>query len=341
MDSMLAFWRARLARSAAFVALASLALAGCAADGGTSDEQEPARLAVWSQPLAEQANVYAAQEFGFFEEQGLDFEFIPGAGGGDAVQHLVAGNADLAFTNVEALLFAADEEAELKAVYNIYPQNVFNVVSPKGAGVSEPEDLEGKKVGVYSRTSGTYHNLLYILSSVGMEEADVEVVPVGVANFGPLISGEVDAMAATDTGLWLAQQRGLGEADVIQARDFFNSPSDVMVVREETYEENKDYIRRFLTAYKKGSEWMLEHPGEAAELAKDYAVNADDPEENLEMVRLRNEATVSAATAEHGLGWFELDLLRDQAGKYRELGLVEDPIDVDALYTNEFVERLP
>ncbi len=333
----------------ALVGLLALLLVGCGAGGSGGPKENgksgdaglrPARMAVWSPPLAEQTNVYAAQEFGWFEEKGLDFEFIPGEGGGDAVQQLISGNADFAFANIEALLLAVDKGAKLKAVYNIYPQNVFNVVSPKENGITRPEDLKGKKVGVYSRTSGTYHNLLYILNSAGLSEEDVEVVPVGVANFGPLISGQVDAMAATDTGLYLAQQKGLGEASVIRARDFFNSPSDVMIVREETYEKEKDYVLDFLAAYKQGTEWMLDHPEDAARLAKKYAVNAEDTRTNLETIRLRNEATLSPATEEHGLGWFELDLLQEQAEKYREVGLVKNRIDVDALYTNDLVERL-
>jgi NitT/TauT family transport system substrate-binding protein len=334
----------------ALVGLLTLLLVGCGAGGSGGPKENgksgdaglrPARMAVWSPPLAEQTNVYAAQEFGWFKDRGLDFEFIPGEGGGDAVQQLISGNADFAFANIEALLLAVDKGAKLKAVYNIYPQNVFNVVSPEGEEITGPEDLKGKKVGVYSRTSGTYHNLLYILNSAGLSEEDVEVVPVGVANFGPLISGEVDAMAATDTGLYLAQQKGLGEANVIRARDFFNSPSDVMIVREETYEKKKDYVLDFLAAYKQGTEWMLDHPEDAARLAKEYAVNAEDTRTNLETIRLRNEATLSPATKERGLGWFELDLLREQAEKYREVGLVKNRIDVDALYTNDLVEQLP
>lgn len=64
------------------------------------------RMACWSQPLAEQSNIYAAQEFGWFKAHGLDFTFVPGAGGGDAIKHVLAGNADIAFANIEPLLFA-------------------------------------------------------------------------------------------------------------------------------------------------------------------------------------------------------------------------------------------
>ncbi|MDH3599984.1 MAG: ABC transporter substrate-binding protein, partial [Candidatus Tectomicrobia bacterium] len=106
------------------------------------------RMSCWSQPLSEQTHVFAAKEFGWFREVGLDFTFVPGKGGGAAVKHLLAGNADIAFANIEPLLFAVEKGAKLKAVYNIYPQNVFNVVSPKDKNITTPKELKGKKIGV-------------------------------------------------------------------------------------------------------------------------------------------------------------------------------------------------
>jgi NitT/TauT family transport system substrate-binding protein len=197
-------------------------------------------MACWSQPLAEQANVFAAQEFGWFRDAGLEFTFVPGAGGGAAVKHLLAGNADIAFANVEPLFFAAEQGEKLKAVYNIYPQNVFNVVSRTSANITAPRDLKGKRLGVYSMESGTRHNLRIILRSVGLDEVDVEMIPTGVLNFAPLMQGQVEATAATDTGLWLAQQHGLGEVNILWARDYLNTPTDVFIVPETMYETQQE-----------------------------------------------------------------------------------------------------
>ena len=89
------------------------------------------RMSCWSQPLSEQTHVFAAKEFGWFREVGLDFTFVPGKGGGAAIKHLLAGNADIAFANIEPLLFAVEKGEKLKAVYNIYPQNVFRRVAKR------------------------------------------------------------------------------------------------------------------------------------------------------------------------------------------------------------------
>jgi NitT/TauT family transport system substrate-binding protein len=143
------------------------------------------------------------------EEAPDDPETVPG-GGGDAVKHVLAGNADFAFTNVEPIPFGVEQGAQVQVVDNIYPKNVFNVVSLKAGQIVRPQDLKGKRIGVYSMASGTRHNLLVILHLVGLQEADVEAVATGILNFGPLMEGKVDATADTDIGLWAAQQKDLG-----------------------------------------------------------------------------------------------------------------------------------
>ncbi|MBI4737063.1 MAG: ABC transporter substrate-binding protein [candidate division NC10 bacterium] len=322
---------------------ATVALAGVAAiewprPGVAAPEK--VRMACWSQPISEQANVYAAQEFGWFKAQGLDFEFVPGAGGGEALKHVLAGNADFAFTNVEPILFGVEQGAQVQVVYNVYPKNVFNVVSLKSRNITRPQDLKGKRIGVYSMASGTRHNLLVILHSVGSRESDVEVVATGVLNFGPLMEGRVDATAATDTGLWAAQQKGLGEVSVIWARDYLDIPTDVFAVRAETAQKRPDFVRRFLRAYRKGSQWMLDHPEKAAELAVKHAIDGQDVKRNLEIIRIRNASTVSEGTKKHGLGWFDMDVLRRVEKTYLELGLLKKRVDVESLFTNRFVQEL-
>ena len=300
----------------------------------------PIRMACWSQPISEQTNVFAAQEFGWFREAELEFTFVPGAGGGAAVKHVLAGNADIAFANLEPLFFAADSGEKLKAVYNIYPHNVFNVVSPTSKNITKPQDLQGKRIGVYSLESGTRHNLRIILRAVGLDEKDVEVVPTGVLNFGPLMQGQVDATAATDTGLWAAQQQGLGEVHILWARDYLNTPTDAFIVSEGFYTTRRVPLLAFLKAYKRGTQWMLDHPDEAAQLAVKHAIDGKDPQRNLSIIKLRNAVTVDEHTRQHGLGWFDIPLLEKVERTFRELGLIKNTLEVQRLFTNELVQAL-
>ncbi|MBI2163067.1 MAG: ABC transporter substrate-binding protein, partial [candidate division NC10 bacterium] len=78
----------------------------------------------------------------------------------------------------------------------------------------------------------------------------------------------------------------------------------------ETAQKRPDFVRRFLRAYRKGSLWMLDSPEKAAELAVRHAIDGQDVKRNLEIIKIRNASTVSEGTKKHGLGWFDMDVLR-------------------------------
>ncbi|WP_332634485.1 ABC transporter substrate-binding protein [Halalkalibacter flavus] len=334
-----------------FAAL-TLSIAGCGAEEERNEEEselqeevaeqtiERIRMASWSQPITEQANIYLAEEKGWFEDAGIDFEFIPGAGGGDAVRNIIAGNADIAFANVEAVLLALEQGEELRVIYNIYPENVFNLISLKESNITSMEDLRGQDIGIYSRSSGTYQNLLVLLHQAGMSEDDVNLIETGVLNFGPLMNKQVVATAATDTGLFDAQRNELGEVDVIEVKDVLNTPADVFVVTEETFHERQEALIRFLQVYRDSVAYTMEHPKEAAEVAVTAAIDGQDVDRNVEIINIRNQTSTNEEIAEKGLGWLNVDILQEVEVTYYELGLLSKRVNIETITTNELVEQL-
>ncbi len=326
------------------VAILCLALTACGAkeqgsgsSGTEKKELDSITVANWSQLITEQTNLLVDEKKGFFADKGLDVEVIPGAGGGDAIKNILSGKADVAFTDPGSLYFALDKGAKLKVIYNIYPQNVFNVVSLKESNITKPENLKGKTIGVYSLSSGTRQNLLVLLHKAGLSEKDVKIVETGLLNFAPLIQGQVDATAATDTGLFLGTQKGLGDVNVLEVKDYLNIPSDVFVVTEETYKEKKNELKKFLEAYRTSAHWMWENPEEAAALAKEYAIDGKDVKQNLEIIKLRNSSSVSPETEERGLGALDTKVLQNGADTYKQLGLVKNRLDMDRVVSEDLL----
>ncbi len=262
---------------------------------------------------------------------------MPGNGGGSAIQALLSGQADVAFTDPASFYLALDKGADLVAIYNIYPQNVFNVVAPKARGIRSIADLKGKRVGVYSLASGTRQHLLLLLAAAGLKESDVTVEVTGLLNFAPLIQGQVDATAATDTGLLVGRAKGLGEVDVIEVRDHLNLPSDIFVVTRAAYEARKPLLTRFLAAYRDSAAWMIAKPDEAAHLAVTRAINGRDEAINREVIALRNLSSVSPTTEREGLGHFDLPVLQQGADMFRRLGLVTRPLDMGQVVKSDLI----
>jgi NitT/TauT family transport system substrate-binding protein len=306
-----------------------------------SGEKQPQtiRVANWSKPITEQTNLLVDEKKGFYQDKGLKVEVIPGAGGGDAIKNILSGQADIAFTDPGSLFFALDKGEKLRVIYNIYPQNVFNIVSLKEKNITKPEDLKGKTIGVYSLTSGTRQNLLVLLHQVGLSEKDVKIVETGLLNFAPLMQGQVDATAATDTGLVIGKQKGLGDVNVMDVKDYLNVPSDVFVVTEKTYQEKKDELKKFLEAYRISAEWMIEHPEEAASLAMKYAIDGKDEQQNLQIIKLRNASSVSEETNEKGLGTMDVNVLQQGADTYQKLGLIQNRLKLEEVVTEELIPK--
>ena len=299
----------------------------------TGYAQTPAKLdkiviASWGKPITEITNLLVEEDKGFFKSKGIEMAIIPGAGGADAIRNLLSGQADVAFTDPASFFTAIDKGEKLRAIYDIYPQNIFNLVSLKSRNITKPSDLKGKRIGVYSLASGTRQNLQILLHQAGLTEADVTIVVTGLLNFLPLMQGQVDATAATDTGLLVGKQKGLGDVNVMEVKNYVNISSDFFVVREETYQQKKDVLKRFLQAYQDSAEWMMRSPQEAAKLAVKFALDGQNEAANLEIIKIRNATSVSPVTQQKGLGAFDMNVIQKGANAYKAFGLIQRDIKV-------------
>jgi NitT/TauT family transport system substrate-binding protein len=315
-------------RRAVLRAFAAGAAGFVGARAGAAAPLDKITVAGWSKPITEVTPLLVEQDKHFFAAHGIGLAYVSGNGGGDAVRNILSGQADVAFTDPGSFFSALDKGERLRAIYDIYPQNVFNVVSLKSSRIAKPADLKGKKIGVYSLSSGTRQNLLVLLHQAGLAESDVTIVVTGLLNFAPLLQGQVDATAATDTGLLVGQRKGLPAVDVMEVSHYLNVPSDFFVVREAVYRQRPEVLKRFLAAYRDSAAWMIARPEEAAQLAVKRAIDGSDAALNLEIIRLRNAASVAPVTRQHGLGAFDLGALQKGADAYFKLGLVQHPIKV-------------
>lgn len=301
------------------------------------DKLDKVVVAGWSKPITEITNLLVEEDKGFFKARGIELGYLPGAGGGDAVRNLLSGQADVAFTDPGSFFAALDKGEKLRAIYDIYPQNVFNVVSLKSQNILKPADLKGKRIGVYSLSSATRQNLQVLLHQAGLAESDVTIVVTGLLNFAPLMQGQVDATSATDTGLLVGRQKGLGGVNVMEIQNHLNISSDFFVVREETYQQKKEVLKRFLQAYQDSAKWMIKSPEEAAKLATKVAIDGQNPSLNLDIIKLRNESSVSPVTQKRGLGAFDMSALQKGADAYQAFGVIQRRIKVSDVVSQDLL----
>ena len=300
---------------------------------------ERLRFVSWSQPRAEQANLFVAQDLGYYRDHGIEFEYVPGNGSGDALKQLLAGNADVGFVGPEAIYFTVDQGGDAVGIYNIYPQSIFTIVSWPEAGIRASADLRGKTIGVLSQASGSRYVVLTLLALAGLKEADVTLVATG-PNAAPFLEHKVDAWSSLITTAADLQEQTGQTFNQLLARDHLNLPTDVFATTRDNFNRRGDLLIRFLRAVRQGTEYMIAHPAEAAEIGVQHALDIKEPAKAEKVIRAFGEASKPDATGTQDLGTFNLTVLREGARLYQQAGLVKTRVEVERYFSNDLVARV-
>lgn len=184
------------------LAAASAALTGCTADvqGNAADDVE--QLTVVVAPIQFEA-AYIAAEQGFFAEEGLEVEILPGADPAANMAMAVSGEADLITASWGVLTTATASGVPIKGVVGngiVSPtaDNSGIMVRPD-SGIDSVSDLAGKTVGMVSINSGGDIPMLQAMAAEGGDPSAITQVNVPYAGMeAALEQGTVDAVFPAD-----------------------------------------------------------------------------------------------------------------------------------------------
>lgn len=142
-------------------------------------------------------HMYAAQQLGFFEEEGLDVEVRYSRGAPLATQIVSSGDAEFGNFTFEPLILGYSKGLRGKFVYQLYNETIYFIGIPEGSPLKSVKELAGKKIGVSNLSSSAIPIAKAILREAGVDSGTVSFVPVG---FGASViaaveKGQVDAIA--------------------------------------------------------------------------------------------------------------------------------------------------
>jgi NitT/TauT family transport system substrate-binding protein len=120
-------------------------------------------------PQAQFAGYFAAEELGYYEEEGLDVDII--AGGPDVVPQQVGSAEDgpeFTISWVPKVLEARESGSDLVNIAQVFQRSGTLSVAWADSDITEPADFEGKKVGVWD--FGNEFEVTAAARAVGLEE---------------------------------------------------------------------------------------------------------------------------------------------------------------------------
>jgi NitT/TauT family transport system substrate-binding protein len=295
------------------------------------------RVAGWGPATGETSFFWTTVHKGYFKDEGIELEWVPGQGAGDSLRRVVTGDVTFAWSTTDALIFGAAQNAKAKGIFNLH-NNFYHVVFlPERGRISKVEDLKGKKIGVTSQASLTRYTMMLAGAKAGLPQDYLTYIAVGFAPGPPLQSGQIDA-AVSWPNLTNAM-RAAGMKDLQEWWTGLDYPTDQIVISNETYTRNRDLADRFIRALVKGIRYENANQEEAAHFVPQYLKVPISPEVLRQYIKVTQEWMHFPETKTKGLGYTDIRALVPVVEELQKANLIKGSIDLAEYFTNEFQEK--
>lgn len=262
----------------------------------------------------------AADKLGYYADEGLSLNVIPGGPNIDGVASVASGRANLgSISSSPSLMLARSAGIPIKCIAAGYQQHPFTYFSLTDNPVVVPTDLIGKSVA----TQGTARILLRaLLAKNGISEDDVEISVMG-ADMAALMNGQVDVVTGWNTNINALSVLGDKRQDMTLWDAGIQLYANPFYVTDETLAEHRDKVEAMIRVSAKGWGWVHENQEQAVEFLVEAYPNMDK-ESEMKAVGLIDGFVFNENTASGGWGTMTPENWQAQLDIYDELGQFEN-----------------
>ena len=365
MGFVIGFRRSPVRRSV-LTALLGLALVGCQAGPGASPSAAPTtgaqptagsgqsaapepsasltplslKLALnWPYPVSDWSGFVWALQEGYYEEENLTLELEYTAGSAPAIQAVGAGTANVGLGDPTSVLQSIETGAPVVVVANHIQATPSGVLSLQEAGITDYEDLRGKKVGV-SISGGFEVALLQgILKEHGLtQDVTLEFVDAQ-ARCTLVLSKAVDACTGFSTFQQIQME---GQGATVNFVPFSTDEAPILgagiFANRDWLASNGEAMKRFLRATQRGYIESVKDLDKSTELMLELYPEGDGPlyKRGLEVFK---ELYSSPLTETNGWGWMADDPWNNLQTQLVEGDVLKALIPVGDIYTNDYLSE--
>lgn len=241
---------------------------------GESTLKKVSFIPLWS-PQAQFAGYYTAYETGIYKKYGLDVTIIQGGPHKPSSELLERGEADIGSIWLSTALQKRSRGVRLVNIAQIVQRSSLMLVAKKARGIRRPDDLEGKKVGLWGDDFRIQPEAFFKKYKVS-----VKAVPQSYS-VNLFLRDGVDAAS----GMWYNEYHTILSAGINadEITSFFysdyglNFPEDGIYVMEETLKKDPTMACAFVKASIEGWVYAFDHPDKAIDIVLAYMRAANVP----------------------------------------------------------------
>jgi NitT/TauT family transport system substrate-binding protein len=282
----------RLAVLAA-VASGALVLAGCSGGGESSEaggrQSIKMGMAATDTFTAEWWGWLAADKLGYYDDLGLDVEFVPTGGRGDAMEQIIAGNLDAGNPSMPTVGEAVLGGQDVVNIFTYSTGAIFGIFTPQDSGISKIADLKGKKIGVSEAGGGEVAFLEAALRAENIDPiGDVTIIPIGDGGpetYAAITNKEVDAYSTAYNDIFGLQASGM-QLDDLTPEFYKDFPARGIITTSRVVQGKPDALKALSRGTAMGIEFCLANNEACINFLKEanpaaFEANADGVSQGL------------------------------------------------------------
>lgn len=264
-----------------------------------------------------------------FANKGETVEVKPFTNPGDMKTALLAGDLEFTGTTWATAIMAASKGEPVKVVAAM-TEKCSALVVGKDSDIKTTKDLKGKTIAY---VPGTMHHilLLEVLNKAGLDPAkDVTLKKIDFFDMGQaLASKSIDAFLSGEPFPSIAEIDGYGR--VLEYPYFDDSVGYInaaMLTTEDEIKNEPEKIQRLVDMHIQASKYYMEHKDEWIDRATEFGTEKKYLEKANSNMALAWDLTDDTKTK-----------VKKLAEKMKELSIIENVPDIDALIDTSFLEK--
>ena len=327
--------------TAAAVIVSGLYLAGCGSSDEAKGEGDLDKLTVQSLwlPQGQFAGLYVAKEKGYYEDEGIDLEILPGGTDVTSEDQVENDVAQIGTAFYSSVLTYQESGADFINIFQTMQKSPQWLVSKKESGIETGEDLKGKKVANWF--GGRQYEFYALAQKYGYDpEKDIEWVQQDYT-MDQFEKGSVDVASAMSYNEYLLLlENGYEESDlnIIDPNEEGTAMlEDCLFVKRSWAEENSDLLVRFIRATIKGWQYTAEHPEEAGKIVYKEGESATE-EHQIAMTKKVVEFVVPDGDTD-SIGKLDSKALQQTIDLGVQSGMIKSKIDLNSSVDSSYWEK--
>jgi len=286
-------------------------------------------------PNTNHTGLYVAKEKGYFSQENLDVSILQ-PGEGENTQVVANGKADFAISSQESVTQAKAAGIPLVSIAAVIQHNTSAFASLAEANIKTVKDFEGKRYGGWGSPIEEAV-IKSVMEEAGADYSQIKNITIGETDFFKTIGRDSDFQWIFYGWDGIEARRRRIKLNTIMLKDLnpiLDYYTPVIITNEDHVKNQRDLVSRFMKTVKKGYQFSIKNPDEAARILIKAA-----PELNADLVQqsqlyLSNQYQADASV----WGIQKESVWKDYAQWLVNHKLLKKMIDTKQVFTNEFIK---